>query len=138
MRELLWPLYGVGILMTWYENRWIVGAWPSDRPMWFSPATQAKFWIATLVVCFGSLVGLWYYDGLPNAAIAFVAYFVFQKVSFRIYFTREVQMWAERFSSHDMEEAKSRNEQADPSAIMQKALELAKITVVRNMKGGGF
>ena len=97
--NLLWFLYGVAVLMTWYENRWIVGAWPSDRPMWFSPAMQGKFWILRLAVSYGTLAGLWYYDGLMTAAIAFVCYYVFQKVSFRIYFTREIQMTAQRFAN---------------------------------------
>ena len=138
MPEFVWFFYGIGILMTWFENRWIVGAWPTDRPIWFSPANQAKFWILRLVICYGIIAGLWFYDGWVTALIAFIAYYVFQKITFRIYFSREIMATAERYANLDREEAKSRNEQVGESAIMQRALEAAKLTVVRNMKGGEF
>jgi hypothetical protein len=138
MRVLLWLFYVLAILMTWFANRWIVGAWPLDRPLWYSSSGQARFYIIRLAVTYGTLAGLWYSYGLLVAAIAFVFYYVFNKVSFHIYFTREVQRTAQGYADLSIKEAKDRNEQPDELAIRLDAFEWAKRTVVRNMKGEQF
>ncbi len=135
---MLWFLYGVAILMVWYENRWIVCAWPLDRPMWFSPTAQSMYWIVRLAVTYGTLIGLWATRDLTTAGVAFGAYYVLNKVTFRVYFNREVQQTAQRYARLSTEEAQRDNRPLDHSAVMQDALELAKTTVVRNMKGGRF
>lgn len=133
---MLSVLYMLSILLVWYENRWIVCAWPMDRPLWFSPGlNQGLFWIVRIVISYGTLLGLWVANDFKTAAIAFVGYYVFNKLTFRIYFNREVQNTAQRYAERTREEARAKNQQADESTIVRQTYELARMTVVRNMKG---
>lgn len=135
---MLWFLYALSILLVWYENRWVVCAWPLDRPIWFSPGNQSIFWIVRLLITYGTVLGLWVTYDFKTAAIAFAGYYIFNKLTFRTYFNREVQTKAHRYAEMSREEAKAKNQQADEVAIMQQAFEVARMTVIRNMKGGHF
>jgi len=49
---MLWVTYILSILLTWYENRWIVGRWPITRPLWYSRNNQGRLFIVrTVLVC---------------------------------------------------------------------------------------
>ncbi len=135
---MLWLLYAASILCVWFENRWIVCAWPLDRPLWFSPANQSIFWVVRLLLTYGTLFGLWVRDDFKTAAIAFASYYVFNKLTFKTYFNREVQRTASRYAELSREEARGKNQQIDEAALAQEAFELGRATVVRNMKGGRF
>lgn len=135
---MLWILYALCILLLWYENRWIACSWPTDRPLWFSPRNQGLLWLVRVVITYATLAGVWYQFGFGPALIAFAAYYVFGKISFRIYFDREVRQWATRFADFERKEAERKREAFNEAEMWEKCFQRARWTVTRNMKGGSL
>ena len=130
---MVWFFYLLGFLLVWYENRWIVCSYPLGRPLWFSPKNKSIFWIVRLAITYGSLFGLWKLHGFPIALIAFIVYYAFAKVAFRIYYNREVRETALRYVELMREEAQGNNEPIDEEMLVQEATEIAKRTVNQNV-----
>jgi len=119
---------------VWYENRFIVRD-ALDRPLSFTKTNQTILWIGRLLITYGSLAGIWYSYGWLPALVGFVAYHAFQKVTFRQSYNRE---FSERYARY-LEGFRTRNisqgEIMDEQALMTQASELARETILRNMKG---
>lgn len=130
--------YISSFLLLWYENFCIVLS-IAERPRIFRSATkQALFWIIRLIITYGSIVGIWYAYGLFVAIVAFIINYVFGKITFKIYFNRQVRETASYFIQKAKEEVQSRGGLLDETKIEQDAFESAKNIVVQNMRGGRF
>lgn len=132
-----WTIYLLSFPLVWFENRWIVCSWPSNRPLWFSPTIQSIFWIARIAITYGSIAGIWYANGFIAAAIVFTAYYLFNKVTFKTYYDREIRESTLRYISLLREETQLKNESIDEVKIQQEATQLAKTSALRNMRGWG-
>lgn len=136
---MLWLLYGLSLVLVWFENRCIVlPLW--DRPLLFQTIGQAPYWLLRLAITYGTLAGLWITQNFKTAAIAFVAYYILNKITFKVHFEREVQKAASRFrnlppSAHADLLGEKLGGRASPE---QEALELARQSVIQNVKGGRF
>ena len=131
----LWLPYSLAILMTWYENLWIVRSYPVDRPAWYSPEAQTIFFVLRTVVTYGTIAALWYKRGSLTAAIAFVLYYAFNKGSFRFYFDREVKRAAHDWVSYLNREAETKQLPQDQETVKKEAAENALAQVRGNVQG---
>lgn len=128
--------YIISFPLLWYENFCIVLS-VAERPRILRSQTkQAIFWIIRLIITYGSIAGVWYVYGLLAAIVAFTINYVFGKITFKIYFNREVRETASYFIQKAKEEAQSRGKLLDERKIEQEAFESAKTIVVQNMQGG--
>ena len=130
---MVWFLFFLGFLFAWYENHWIVCSYPLGRPLWFSPRNKSIFWIVRLAITYGSLLRIWRLHGFPLAVIAFIVYYAFAKITFRIYYNREVRKTALRYVELMREEAQGKNEPIEEERLAQEATEIAKRTVHQNV-----
>jgi len=137
---MLWFLYAVALLLVCYENRWIVCAWPLERPLWFSPSAQPRFFLVRSLLTYGTLVGLWVQYNVLTAGVAFLAYYALNKLTFKVYFDRKIRELAREFARHGEEEARKLKQpfdHIDQARTSRDALRLAKETVITNVKTGG-
>jgi hypothetical protein len=127
-------LYLLGFALVWYENRFIVCDM-LDRPLWFTPKNQTMLWIVRLLITYGSLAGIWYAYAWPQALVAFVVYYAFEKVTFRRSYNREFRERYSRYLKRLREDAVKEGELVDEQAMVTQASEFAHRTILRNMKG---
>ncbi len=131
---MLWFLYGLSILLVWFENRCVVlPVW--DRPPIFF--NQALLWIVRLLLTYGTLGGLWAIYGFKTAAIALGFFYVVNKLTFKIYFDGEVRKTAARLRKLPPSPYANldRDKSADEATLERETLELARDAVTRNVKG---
>jgi hypothetical protein len=89
---IFWILYLFSFLLHWYENKTIV--LPIEkRPLIFSqrPYFQSLLFVIRLICQYGSIVGVWWVYGLFVAIVAFVISYVFGKLTFSIYRSKEME-----------------------------------------------
>lgn len=134
---IFWIFYIISFPLLWYEDFCIVLS-VADRPRILrSPTKQVLFWIIRLIITYGSIAGIWYTYNLFIAIVAFIINYVFGKITFKVYFNREVRETASYFIEKAKEETRSRGELLDERKIEQEAFESAKNIVVQNIEGGG-
>ena len=135
---ILWFLYAVSLLVVWFENQCIVlPLW--DRPLIFR--SRALYWLIRLVLTYGTLIGLWMKYGVEAAAIAFAFYYVFNKLTFKKYFDRQVKETAARLIKTWHESpyfSLGRDKPPDQATVVREVLEAARESVIRNVKGGSL
>lgn len=120
--------------MAWYENRWIVGEYPLNRPLWFSSSNQAKFFVVRILLTYGTLAAICYLEGLVVGLLAFLLYHAFNEITFHFYFYREVKSEAEKCAQVILQN-QSDQERLDGIELMQNAKQFATAKVTRNMLG---
>ena len=127
--------YIISFPLLLYENFCIVLN-VAERPIILRSQTkQATFWTIRLIITYGSIIGVWYVYGLLAAIIAFTINYVFGKITFKIYFNREVWETASYFIQKAKEEVRFSGELLNERKIEQEAFESAKNIVVQNMRG---
>jgi hypothetical protein len=131
---VLWFLLAASAAMAWCENRWIVGEYPLNRPFWFSSSNQAKFFVIRIVLTYGTLGALCYFDGFVVGLSAFVVYFIFNKITSRFYFNREVKSETDKYVQF-IRQNQSGVEEPDEPQLMLAAKQFATERVTRNMQG---
>jgi hypothetical protein len=120
----------LALALAWYENKFIV----LDivrRPLFLSsPTNQVALWLVRLVITYGSLAGLFFVYGVPQAGAAFVTYWLFSWATFRTYFSREVRTVAKEMMKSE----------GDPSDGLTEAeaFEAATRIVKGNIKTAGI
>lgn len=127
---MFWVLYLISFFLLWYENKTIVLD-ISKRPLIFSslPFFQPLLFMIRLAFQYGSIAGIWYTYNLYVAIIAFVISYLFGKITFRIYFNREIRFYMEPY----MRKGLSMKERLS----YPKSYEIARKMVLENMKKGG-
>lgn len=131
---VLWFLFAASAVMAWCENRWIVGEYPLNRPFWFSSSNQAKFFVVRVLLTYSTLAALCYFHGFLVGLSAFVVYYVFNRITFRTYFSREVKSETEKYMQL-VRENYSGKVQLDETQLMQDAKLFATAKVNRNLDG---
>src|SRR5208282_1676268 len=132
---MLWLPYTIAVLMTLYENRWIVHSYPFDRPAWYSPKAQTVFFVLRTVVIYATLAALWYKKGVLTAVIAFAGYYLFNKISFRLYFNKELKHAANEWVIYLKKDAVAKQLPQDQATIIKQAAEYAILQVRGNVQG---
>jgi hypothetical protein len=127
-------LLAASAVMAWCENRWIVGEYPLNRPFWFSASNQAKFFVIRIALTYGTLAALCYLNGFVIGLSAFVVYFIFNKITSRFYFDREVKSETDKYVQF-IRQNQSGVEEPDEPQLMPAAKQFATERVTRNMQG---
>ena len=137
MHKIVWLIYSLSFLLLWFENKIIV--LPTvKRPVIFgSPSLQFFLWIIRLAFQYGSIIGIWYFYGIVIAIVAFAISYIFGKITFKVYFNREVHWTAMHLVNILRKELETKGEQLSDDKICHKARIEAYDTVVQNMKTGG-
>jgi hypothetical protein len=132
---IFWIFYTISFPLLWYENLCVVLG-PAERPgIVRSRTKQAVFWVVRLIITYGSIAGLWYVYGVLAAIVAFIANYAFGRITFRVYFNREVREIASYFVQKAKEEGRASGKSLDERRIEQEAFESAKAVVVQNVGG---
>src|SRR4029450_4750186 len=131
---MFWILYGLAVLLIWYENRFSVCDY-LERPPWYTRTSQKILTIATLLVACVSVAGIWFLQGYITAGIAFFAWVAFCMFSFRYYYYRESRRLAAKFFEMSKSEKLQKGERVDESDLWLEALQLGQRCVRRNMMG---
>ena len=134
---VFWILYTLSFFLLWFENKLIVLP-ITKRPVIFTgPYFQFLLWISRLFSQYGSIAGLWYVYNLSIAIVAFAVIYAFGKITFKVYFNREISWTATYLAELIREEAKNKGERLNDAQIYQQAQKEAYDTVVQNMNTGG-
>jgi hypothetical protein len=131
---VLWFLLAAAAVMAWCENRWVVGEYPLNRPFWFSAPNQAKFFVVRILLTYGTLAALFYFHSFLVGLSAFVVYYAFNRITFHLYFSREVKSETAKYIQL-VRQNYSGQAQLDEIQIMQDAKMFATAKVNRNIEG---
>lgn len=133
---MLWALLTVAVVLQLYANRWIVLSYP-ERPSWMSPRGQARFFIARLLLICGTLAMIWRQYNLLTAAVALVAYYLFERISIGVYYRRELRRLTRHYAELSTREAMKQDKATDAGTTNRMALEIATSIIKNRMKGQG-
>jgi hypothetical protein len=132
---IFWVLYIISFPLLWYENFCVVLSVAERPPILRSQTKQAIFWIVRLIITYGSIAGVWYVYGPLPAIVAFIVNYAFGRITFKMYFNREVREIASYFIQKAKEEMQASGKLLDERRIKQEAFESAKTIVVQNVRG---
>jgi len=134
---IFWILYALSFLLMWFENRLIVLS-AAKRPVIFGTLSfQFILWITRLAFQYGSIIGIWYVNDIAIAILAFAIIYAFGKITFKIYFNKEVQWTASYLTNILKRDADTKGEKISDDEIYRQAYSEAYNLVVQNMKTGG-
>jgi len=92
-------------------------------------SSSAQFWfVATLIL-------IWYEYRFIIALIAFAAYWAFSKITFRVYFKREILQTAREVFDMTKEQCAQAHQPFDADEQWQQSLNSARSMVLSNMSG---
>jgi hypothetical protein len=130
----IWVLYALGVLMTWFENRFKVCNL-LGRPLWFHHSNQVVFSLFRILVLAGAIAGIWYLYGFLIAFLSLMASFLFAKLTFHSYFSREVGRLAEKMYANMKEKPSGSDGHLDEAALVRRSLEYSTAAIWGNVKG---
>lgn len=115
--------YGVGILMTWFENYFIVRM-SIERPIFYSSRIgQLVFDFLRLAICYGMIAMAWYLLNWQIAVGFLAVYLIFNRLTFNKYYRARIQQLTSMYVAEGME--------------LQDAASFATEVVNNTIKGGG-
>lgn len=102
--------------LRWYQNYWVVTDSSDRPPIMRSGVNQLIYFAVVFLWTYGSIIGIWYYFGIWAALAAFAIKLIVGRVSWKRYFNRQVEEYADYYY-RQMVKAKSGIPEEQMSAV---------------------
>lgn len=100
-----------------------------------SPHGQARFFVARFLLICGTVAAMWRQYNLVTAGVALGAYYLLERISFGIYYNRELKRLARRYVELSAVDAKKQNKTMNEDATSREAIEIATRIIRSRVKG---